>query len=409
MNRHAVAGPLLALLLALPGTAALAAPTGVTLLDETVRRIEERFYDPAALDRFREAATAAAMTLPDNPDPDQLGGAIAAALSSLDASHTGRFTPDSIDYYELSDVFRYGIRDRLRALYPPRGEIRYAGIGLIVSDIDGRRFAAKVYDGSPAARAGIRVGDEILSADGAPYEEVASFRGKEGKTVAIELRRRADAAPVTVTVHVERLQPTDTLLTAIRDSAAVIERDGRRIGYIRLWTYHDNRVADVLAEALSTGRLADIDGLVLDMRSRWGGAPGDAGEMFLGGTPSMMVTDRRGRDSYATFRWHGPIVGIIDAGTRSGMEVLAYGLQQKGVRLVGANSAGALLAGQAFMLSDDSLLEIAVLDVRLDGVRLEGRGVAPDVPVAFDIRYAEGRDPQREAAIEEMSRQLAGG
>jgi carboxyl-terminal processing protease len=41
-----------------------------------------------------------------------------------------------------------------------------------------------------------------------------------------------------------------------------------------------------------------------------------------------------------------------------------------------------------------------VVDVEVDGKRLEGVGVAPDVTVPFDIRYAAGRDPQFDAAVE---------
>lgn len=56
------------------------------------------------------------------------------------------------------------------------------------------------------------------------------------------------------------------------------------------------------------------------------------------------------------------------------------------------------------------MLELAVSDAVIDdGVRLEGRGVEPDVPVPFALPYAGGRDPQREAAMEEMRRILAKG
>jgi carboxyl-terminal processing protease len=43
---------------------------------------------------------------------------------------------------------------------------------------------------------------------------------------------------------------------------------------------------------------------------------------------------------------------------------------------------------------------------RVDGERLEGRGVAPDIEVPFDFRYAAGTDPQLERALEVLSRQL---
>jgi carboxyl-terminal processing protease len=46
------------------------------------------------------------------------------------------------------------------------------------------------------------------------------------------------------------------------------------------------------------------------------------------------------------------------------------------------------------------LLYLAVADVFVDGKRLEGKGVTPDIQVSFTLAYAEGKDPQKEKAIE---------
>ena len=70
-------------------------------------------------------------------------------------------------------------------------------------------------------------------------------------------------------------------------------------------------------------------------------------------------------------------------------------MKANGVPLVGTRTAGALLAGTAYVLPDDSLLELAVSDAVIgDDVRLEGSGVQPDVPVPFSLPYADGQDPQ---------------
>jgi carboxyl-terminal processing protease len=71
--------------------------------------------------------------------------------------------------------------------------------------------------------------------------------------------------------------------------------------------------------------------------------------------------------------------------------------------VVGETTAGALLAGRAFLLADDSLLVVAVNDVKVNEVRVEGVGVSPTVNVPFDIRYAAGRDPQIDKAVELLS------
>ena len=75
----------------------------------------------------------------------------------------------------------------------------------------------------PRRRAGIMVGDELVSVDGAPYHEITSFAGKFGRKVAVKLRRRADAEPISL----------DVLVAALRAAADVrggdrAERDGDR-------------------------------------------------------------------------------------------------------------------------------------------------------------------------------------
>ena len=385
---------------------------GHPVFDRTVELVVGNFFDPSALDAFAEAVRREvedphAPVMAASP-PARVNAAIETILASLDASHTHRYRPDTIDYFEMADIFRHSLRDDLRRLFPPEGDVSYAGIGMIALRANGQLFVSDVYDGSPAARAGILVGDEILAVDGKPYDEMAAFRGKVHQTVEVQVRRRPRAAPVTIKVKVERLQPLRTFERAIADSVAVTERDGFRIGYVRLWTLAARRSMDIVAKALATGPLKNADGLVLDLRGRWGGGRADAAELFVGDTPPFRLIPRRGEEIHANVRWQRPVVAIIDAGSRSGLEVFAYALKANGVPLVGARTAGALLAGRAYLLPDDSLLALAVADAVFgDGERLEGRGVEPDIPVPFRLPHAAGQDPQREAAIEAMRRILA--
>jgi C-terminal processing protease CtpA/Prc len=246
-------------------------------------------------------------------------------------------------------------------------------------------------------------GDEIVSVDGQPFSEIGSFKGKAG--VDLVVRHTADAAPVTIHVPVVRIQPGDTFMTAIEKSTRVIDVGNRKIGVVHLWVYTRGEVTEILNRVLAT-TLKDVDGLVLDLRSRWGGAPADAAETFVGGTADMTMTERGEGPTYVNTRFHKPIVAIIDAGTRSGMEILAYSLKKNGIPLVGQPTAGDVLAATIYLLPDDSILELPVADVHVDGKRIEGNPVQPDVSVPFDVRYANGADPQFDAAVKEMTRRL---
>ncbi|AUX80025.1 S41 family peptidase [Sinorhizobium fredii] len=388
--------------------------SGHAVFDRAVELVVDNFYDTSALDRFSAAVRRQVSDergrLTAKSSEDRVDAAVDTVLASLGVSHTGRFTDDTIDYYELADIFRFAIRNDIKRLFPPDGEVRYAGIGM-VTRVEGRqRFVSDVYDGAPAARAGIRLGDEILSVDGLPYREIASFRDKIGRTVDVRLRRHRDALPITVTVAVERLQPLRTFEKAIENSIAVTEREGRRIGYLRLWTLSTRDGLDIVARELAGGRLKNADGVIVDLRGRWGGGPPDAADLFVGGVPTFRLISRDGKDMFGTVRWQRPVVAIIDQGSRSGLELFAHALKVNGIPLVGSRTAGALLAGRAFLLPDDSLLEVAVSDAVIDDtLRLEGRGVEPDIAVPFSLPYAAGRDPQHDAAIMEMQRILTKG
>lgn len=207
--------------------------------------------------------------------------AITSVLSSLSVSHTGRYKPDMIDYFELSDIFRFAIRDDIRRLFPPDGEVRYPGIGMVTTVENGHRFVVDVYDGSPAKKAGLLVGDEILAVDGDPYREIGSFDGKVGSSVDIRLQRERGAAPMSIRVPVEQLRPLPMFERAIDESVTLSERAGHRIGYVRMWTLSTRHGLDIVADALANGALKDAEGLVVDLRGRWGGGPADAAELSL--------------------------------------------------------------------------------------------------------------------------------
>ncbi len=371
------------------------------LFDEVDKIVGEHFYDPAALPKFRQvlnARKAKAQTLPDADD------GIAQSLRSLAASHTARYLPDQIEYYELLDIFQTQGFRKTAAMHDDH--IAYAGIGAVARDIGERAFVTHVYDGSPAQKAGLHVGDEIIAVDGRPYQAIESFRGRAGGKVAIQLRRRANTAPVVIEVPVNWLRPNVVMNDAIRNSVRVIEKDGQRIGTFRLWSYGSGGMHSLMTEVLASEALRDVDGLVLDLRSRWGGRGSEASDFFLSRTRDMTIIGRDGKETPVVARWRKPMVAIIDGGTRSSMEIIAYSLQQAGVPLIGTRTAGAVLTARSFLLSDNSLLLLAVNDVRLDGKRFEGTGVAPDIEVSFDLRYANGADPQFDRAVVELQRRL---
>lgn len=197
------------------------------------------------------------------------------------------------------------------------------------------------------------------------------------------------------------LNGAEMFLDAMKASIEVIERDGKQIGYVHLWSYAGEQLHDALRVELSYGQLKDVDSFILDLRDGWGGA--SAAYLNLYAPYNLRITgatrDRPPVTSNSA--WSKPVVMLVNEGSRSGKEILAYGFRKYGIGpVVGAKTAGAVVGGNLWVMDDGNILYLAYADVQVDGVRLEGVGVEPDIEVPFSLEYAQGADPQKERAIQ---------
>ena len=375
--------------------------------DQVWELVRDRFYDPRlnGLDwqeeraRFRPQAASARSR-------EDAATAINAMLGKLGASHTHYYTPDEPAYYQLADIFAGWLEHHGLDRIFPTGGVSYPGIGVFTeADGQGRMFVTGVIDGAPAHGAGILVGDEILSADDRPFQPVASFRGKVGGAVSLQIRRVSGATPIAIKVSPSDLHPNEMFLRGLKDSARVIVSDKTKIGYVHVWSYASRRTQSALEDLMAEGPLKEADALVFDLRGGWGGAQPQYLDLFNPRSPTMQVKDRNGETGFVDVKWRKPVAMLINEGTRSGKEVLAYGFKEYRLgELIGHRTEGAVLAATAFLIGDDGLLLLAVEDVLVDGQRLEGVGVTPTIEVPFDWRYAAGGDPQLDRAVQVLAR-----
>ena len=386
--------------LTLPATS-LAPP----LFGSVVGAVSEHFYDP----NFN-GVDWTALAEDYRPQVEQDSSLEARAvlinqmLDELQTSHTHLYTVDDPGYYQLLGIFYPRInvlRDQLRNRFPD-GKVSYVGIGIVTHQIEGKTFIKAIFDDSPAATAGLQVGDEILSVAGQPFHPIQSFLDKAGQPVSLQIQRSPDASSQqALTVTPQQYDGITMFLDAMAESIEVIETSGHQIGYIHIWSYAGDQYQQKLEEELMYGQLKDVDALVLDLRDGWGGAPLTALNFFTAQGPSLTSIDREGTAFTHQAHWDKPVVMLVNEGSRSGKEVLAYSFQQYNVGpIVGSLTAGAVVAGRPLLMPEGTLLYLAVADVYLDDdVRLEGVGVTPDVVVPFPIEYAQGADPQKEQAI----------
>lgn len=382
--------------------------TQLTVFDELWQTVRDHFYDAAlhSLDwtavreKYRPMAAAAS----DEERPAVFN----RMLAELAASHTWYYTPADPAYYQLLDIFSGALRRALRQVFP-NGQVTYPGIGIFTRRLGDKTFISGVLDGLPAAQAGLRVGDELLTADGSPYHPISSFTSKVNQAVTLQVRRSLAGLPQDVVVVPQQIKPNEAFLQAMQESARIINANGVKIGYIHVWSYAGTQYQRLFERELFSGTLKEADALVVDLRDGWGGAQPQYLDLFTAQGPTVTMVDRDGDVSVANVKWRKPVVMLVNGGTRSGKEILAYGFKKYGLgELIGTRTAGAVLAGRAFLLSDMSLLLLAVADVRVDGQRLEGVGVTPTIEVPFAVEYAQGKDPQLQRALEHLSRSVRG-
>ena len=376
------------------------------IFEEVWETVNDNFYDPnfngvdwrAMGEKYKPQVMQAQSS-------EDVAAVINQMLSELKTSHTYFYTPNQPAYYQILGIFAPrspDFRQQLKKFFPT-GKIEYSGIGIFTKDINGKTFVSGVLDGSPADKAGLQVGDQLLSIEDRPFQPIQSFAEKAGQSVTLKIQRSANPnSQQDIAITPKRLDATTMFLDAMQASTQVTEREGKKIGYVHIWSYAGDQYQQQLEEELLYGRLQDAEGFVLDLREGWGGAPQTALNIYTAKDLAVTNIPRNGTRNTYHSQWNKPVVMLVNEGSRSAKELLAYGFQQFGIgSVVGEKTAGAVVAGRPFLMQDGSLLYVAVADVYVSGnQRLEGNGVTPDIVVPFSPEYAQGEDPQKERAIE---------
>ncbi len=249
-----------------------------------------------------------------------------------------------------------------------------------------------VVDNSPAAKAGLCIGDRILKVDNKPYVGLLDFHSKQKHVIEFERdghKQKVSLIPILANYYDEYNQ-------ALEKSAIVINEGGKKIGYVHVWG-GGGPTHDVFDIVLSH-HLQNVDGLILDMRDGYGGnSLDDLDRLFRKAEnyPDFTAIPRRGRKHVIRYVFDKPVVALINKGSRSGKEILAYTLKKtKRAKLVGDTTGGAVLGGSFHYIDSNCALYLPIIDVKIDGVRIEGVGVEPDIHLENKDQTQAGYDKQ---------------
>jgi carboxyl-terminal processing protease len=356
---------------------------------EIIGLVRNHFFDPRASEVWAAKYSSYATRITDE---GQFVRRTNEILAELKASHTGYYTRNEPQHAALAAIFGSAI-----GIEPKNTE----SIG---ADFTPDGFLRVVFAGGPASTAGLRRGDKVLKVNGADFHPVLAFRGKAGHKVVLTVQRHVDAAAMEIPVVPQLIHPKKEWLDAQKNGSRIIERNGKKIAYVPMFSCAGQEFEQLLRDQLRD-RFQVGDSLIIDFRDGWGGCALDFVNLFTSVPAVMTMIGRDGQRNRIDTQWRKPVVILINGESRSGKEIVAYTVRKHKLgTLVGERTGGAVVAGRCFKLSDGSLLYLAVKDIEIDGERLEGRGIEPHVKVDAALPFANGSDPQLEKAIEIASR-----
>jgi carboxyl-terminal processing protease len=287
----------------------------------------------------------------------------------------------------------------------------YTGIGIEVSEVDGDIEVITPIAGSPAARSGIRSGDQIIAVDGIMVDAdrlqdtIGQMRGRRGSKITITVLREEETIDYNMrrevirvaSVHYETLQPS--------------------YGYIRLSQFSDSTARELsrAIDDMQDEQGEMLTGLVLDLRNNPGGvldAAIDVSDLFLDSGVIVSAEGRSPESRFVRSAHRGDIldgadiVVLVNKGSASASEIVAGALQDHNrATVVGTSTFGKGLVQTVMPLSMGRAIKLTTSRYFTpSGDSIHKIGITPDVFVddtaGFpDLSLSSGVDRENDAQL----------
>jgi carboxyl-terminal processing protease len=312
--------------------------------------------------------------------PTELGNAsLQGMVRELRRRHHDRFT----EYFSAESLESFN----------QQIEGRFSGIGLSVSTVAKGLRAEQVFAGSPAAAAGIQVGEVVVSVDGHPIagesstEATKRIKGPEGTEVTVGILdpKTKEERDLTLTRAEVSLPNVSQKLAKVGDT---------KLGYVRMLSFSESS-SELLKRAVEKVEEDGAEGIVLDLRHNPGGLLEQAvlsASIFLPEGEVVTTTKSRTQGD-ATHETVGgnlpevPLVVLIDGGTASAAEILTAALVDDGdATTVGETTYGKGVFQEEHGLANGGALKMTIGEYFTpEGENLaRTHGIHPDVEVPFD-------------------------
>ncbi len=322
-------------------------------------------------------------------DSDKLiEGAINGMLESLDDEHTMYFDKKSKEEFdsELSGNY-YGIGAQIQLTSDETIKI------------------TKVFDDSPAKKAGLKEEDVFVSIDG------TSVKGKSATEVANMLK--SDSVK-TSTIVVKRndkeltFKVTKENITLFSVSSEMLDNNGKNVGYLSVSIFGQKTYSQ-FKDALTKLEKQDMDSLIIDLRGNTGGYLSTVTNMleeFIDkGNVIYQIQSSSGVKQYKTVKASDKkykIVVLIDGGSASASEIMSAAMKEVyGATLVGQTTYGKGTVQTTKDLSNGSMIKYTIEKwLTPSGKNIDKEGIKPDYKVELGDSYKNNPTKENDAQLQ---------
>ena len=283
----------------------------------------------------------------------------------------------------------------------------YEGIGCTVATLeDGTISVIDMFDDSPSAKAGLKVGDIILKVDGESYEgknsnDISDYIKNSGKS-KIVLTVKRDNEEKDISINLSKVEIPHV-------NGKVIEQDSKKIGYIKISLFASNSYKQ-FKNKLGELEKSNIDDLIIDVRDNSGGylsSVTDICNLFLDkGKVIYQLEDSKGKvkkKDTTKEKSKYDIVVLINGGSASASEILASAIKESyGGDIVGTNSYGKGTVQQTKKLLDGSMIKYTTQKwLTPDGNSINEVGVTPTKVVELNEEYFNNPTTENDNQLQE--------
>lgn len=331
-----------------PASPALYSTEGLDVMDQAWRVIHDNYVEPDKINSTNMSSAA-----------------VKGMVKALNDPYTRYFSPQA---YQL-------------ILQNTKG--KYQGIGASVATRNGKRVIIATLPNSPAASAGILIGDTILAVDGKLISEMSPEEAE------LRVRGPAGTAVKLLVLHQTKPEPEEISVVRADIDLPTVRFDMKGdIAYIRIYRFYEHTDQE-LSTILTANVSRNATGIILDLRSNTGGLESAlvkvAGHFIKSGIVAYTV-DNQGRRSSVSVSATGvttdlPMVVLSDNFSASASEALMGALQDYGrATIAGTRTFGKGSVDQFFKLKDGSALYVTIGRWLTPKERaIEGRGIEPDI------------------------------